>query len=162
MENDLINSAERLILLLSEKGLTLSIAESCTGGLICHAITSVAGASKVFHSGIVSYSIDSKINILGIDKDIIDTFGTISGETARAMANTVMTKTGVDVALSTTGNLGPKALEGKNIGLVYFAVSHKNRIVVEERHFFKDRYSNKYDAAMAGIEFLIKVVSDNK
>ena len=159
MENDLINSAERLILLLSEKGLTLSIAESCTGGLICHAITSVPGASKVFHSGIVSYSMDSKLRLVGIDEKIINTYGTISEETAKAMAETMRIKTGTDLSLSTTGNLGPEALEEKDIGLVYFAVSRKNGVAVKEKLFHRDRHSNKYDAAMEGINLLMEVIS---
>lgn len=162
MENDLIIAAERLLLVLAGRSLTLSIAESCTGGLICHAITSVAGASKVFHSGIVSYSEDSKLNLLGIDKSVIDSFGTISEEAAKAMAETIMIKTDTDVSLSTTGNLGPEAIENKDVGLVYFAAGYRNRFVTEKRLFNKDRYSNKYEAAMAGIEFLIKVVSENK
>lgn len=159
MENDLINSAERLILLLSEKGLTLSIAESCTGGLICHAITSVPGASKVFHSGIVSYSMDSKLRLLDIDEKIINTYGTISEETAKAMAETLRIKTRTDVVLSATGNLGPEALEGKDTGLVYFSVNHRNGVVVKKRFFQKDRYHNKYDAAMEGINLLMEVIS---
>lgn len=162
MENDLIIAAERLLLVLAGRNLTLSIAESCTGGLICHAITSVAGASKVFHSGIVSYSEDSKLNLLGIDKSVIDSFGTISEEAAKAMAEAIMIKTNTDVSLSTTGNLGPEAIENKDVGLVYFAAGCRNKFVTERRLFNKGRCSNKYEAAMAGIEFLIKVVSENK
>ena len=159
MENDLINSARRLILLLSEKGLTLSIAESCTGGLVCHAITSIPGASKVFHSGIVSYSRDSKLRLIGVDEKIIDAHGTISEETARAMAENIRIKTGTDLSLSTTGNLGPEAMEGKDVGLVYFAVSHKNGVTVRKRLFQRDRYFNKYDAAMEGINLIVEVIS---
>lgn len=161
MENNLIKAAEKLLSLLSQKGLTLSVAESCTGGLISHAITSIPGASKVFHSGIVAYSIDSKLRLLGIDENVIDTSGVISGETARVMAENIRIKTGTDMSLSVTGNLGPDALEGKDVGLVYFAVSSGKGVVDMERHFHGDRYHNKYDAALEGVNLLIKVVSKN-
>ncbi|MBI3592708.1 MAG: CinA family protein [Nitrospirae bacterium] len=161
MENDLIITAEKLLLLLSEKGLTLSVAESCTGGLISHAITSIPGASKVFHSGIVAYSIDSKLRLLGIDENVINASGMISGETAKAMAENIRIKIGTDISLSVTGNLGPDALEGKGVGLVYFAVSCSGGVVLEERFLHGDRHSNKYDAALEGVNLLINVVSKN-
>lgn len=157
MENDLINAAERLLLLLTERGLTLSVAESCTGGLICHAITSVPGSSRSFKAGIVVYSMDAKLNLLGIDKAILNSFGVVSPETAKAMSEAVLAKTGADVSLSTTGNLGPDALEGKDVGLVYFAVSSSNGTSVKEKHFGNERYYNKYSAAIEGIEYLIEI-----
>ena len=160
MENDLIKSAEKLNSLLSERGLTLSLAESCTGGLIAHAITSIPGALKVFHSGVVAYSADSKAGILGIDENIIKISGVISGETAKAMAENIRLKTGTDMSLSVTGNLGPDALEGKDVGLVYFAVSSGREIIAMERRFHGDRYHNKYNAAMEGINLLIKIISE--
>ncbi len=161
MENDLIKAAEKLLLLLSGRGLTLSLAESCTGGLISHAITSIPGALKVFHSSIVAYSIDSKLCLLGIDEDVINASGVISAETAKAMAENIRLKTGTDVSLSVTGNLGPDALEGKDVGVVYFAASSGEGVVCMERHFHGNRYHNKYNAAMEGVNLLINVVSKN-
>jgi nicotinamide-nucleotide amidase len=159
MENDLIKKAEELHSLLLARGLRMSIAESCTGGLICHAITSLSGASKVFHSGIVPYSTDAKLRMLGIDEDLTNQHGSVSAETAKAMAEAMREKTGVDIGLSVTGNIGPEAIECKPVGLVYFAVSSENEIIAIEKLFIADRLSNKYQAARAAIEFVIQVVN---
>jgi len=160
MEQDLVRSAERLFNLLSAGGLTLSVAESCTGGLVCHAITSIAGSSKVFHSGLVAYSNDAKVNILGVDEGLISSVGAVSREAAEAMADAVRLKTGTDVSLAVTGNLGPEVLEGKELGLVYLAVSFGSETLVKEKVFHGDRRHNKYEAAREGIEFLLGMLSE--
>lgn len=162
MEIDLIKKAEELYSLLSARGLRLAVAESCTGGLVCHAITSVPGTSKVFHSGVVPYSIDAKVHMLGIDEGLINQHGSVSIETAKAMADEVKRKAGVKIGLSVTGNIGPQAIEGKQVGLVYFAVSRENEIFATEKVFVADRLGNKYQAAKAAIEFVIKVINNEE
>lgn len=162
MEQDLIRSAERLYSLLSVRGVTVSVAESCTGGLVGHAITSVPGASTVFHSGIVAYSNDAKIRILGIDEAVINSCGTVSAEAAEAMAEAVRLKTGSDLSLAITGNLGPDALDGGKVGLVYLAACIGLDTIVKEKIFHGDRRHNKYDAAREGIEFLIKMLLETE
>lgn len=161
MEQALIYSARKLLLLLSDNGLTLSVAESCTGGLICHGITAVPGASKIFHSGIVAYSDDSKLRLLGINSSIINTYGAVSSEAAADMADAVRLKTGTDFSVGVTGNAGPDPSSGRPVGQVYIAVSSNSHTKVIEKNFTGDRYSNKYQAALESINFLIDMVSEN-
>jgi len=96
-----------------KRGLTLSVAESCTGGLISHYITILPGASNFFEAGVVAYSAEAKKKILGISPEVISKHGVVSEKTAKEMAEKVRSLTGTDYSLSTTGNLGPDVLEGK-------------------------------------------------
>ncbi|HWR58653.1 MAG TPA: CinA family protein, partial [Thermodesulfovibrionales bacterium] len=103
-------------------GLRLSVAESCTGGLIAHLLTTLPGASEFFDSSVVCYSTESKIKLLGVKSSVIRKHGAVSEETARAMAVAVRNRRGTDLSLSTTGNLGPDAMEDKKVGVVFIAV----------------------------------------
>ncbi|GMT47679.1 MAG: competence/damage-inducible protein CinA [bacterium] len=141
-----------------EKGLTLSVAESCTGGLISHYITSLPGASAFFEAGVVTYSIESKERILGVSPEIISTHGVVSEETARDMAEKVRQRTGTECSISTTGNLGPDVLEDKEAGLVYMAVSTGTQTLSREMRFTGDRGEIKESAALAALKLLLKVV----
>ncbi|MBM4136803.1 MAG: CinA family protein [Nitrospira sp.] len=147
--------------LFKKKGLTLSVAESCTGGLISHYITSLAGASNFFEAGVVSYSIESKKGILGVSSEIISQYGVVSEETAREMAEKVRSLTGTDYSLSTTGNLGPDVLEGKDKGLVYIAVSTEGQTFSRELRLTGDREGNKGKASLLALKFLIEVIEKN-
>ncbi len=140
-----------------EKGITLSVAESCTGGLISHYITTLPGASIFFEAGIVSYSVEAKKKILGVPFDIFSEYGVVSEETAREMAAKVRLLTGTDFSLSTTGNLGPDVLEGKEKGLVYIAVSKKELAISRELRLRGDREENKEEASLLALKFLIEL-----
>ena len=140
------------------KNLTLSVAESCTGGLISHYLTTLAGASNFFEAGVVSYSIESKKRILGVSPEIISQYGVVSNETAREMAEKMRLLTKTDFSLSTTGNLGPDVLEGKDKGLVYIAVSKKGQKFSRELRLKGDRSENKRDAAISAMRFLIEII----
>ncbi len=143
-----------------EKGLTLSIAESCTGGLISHYITALPGASAFFEAGVVTYSSKSKERILGVSHEIILTCGVVSEETARDMAEKVRQLTGTACSLSTTGNLGPDVLEDKEAGLVYMAVSTGTQTLSREMRFTGNRGEIKENAAFAALKLLLKVVKE--
>jgi PncC family amidohydrolase len=149
---------ERVHEIFKEKGLTLSVAESCTGGLVTHFITFLPGASKFFEAGVVSYSAEAKREILGVSSDIISLYGVVSDQTAREMAEKVRALTGTDFALSTTGNLGPDVLEGKEKGLIYTAVSKKGKTFSREMRLTGDREENKEEAALSALKFLIETV----
>jgi PncC family amidohydrolase len=149
---------ERVHEIFKEKGLTLSVAESCTGGLVTHLITFLPGASKFFEAGVVSYSAEAKREILGVSSDIISLYGVVSDQTAREMAEKVRALTGTDFALSTTGNLGPDVLEGKEKGLIYTAVSKKGKTFSMEMRLTGDREENKEEAALSALKFLIETV----
>lgn len=166
---DLADEMDRLVTevvngvheLFKEKGLTLSIAESCTGGLISHYITTLAGASNFFVAGVVSYSENAKKKILGISSETISKHGIVSEETAREMAERIRSLTKTDYSISTTGNLGPDVLEGKEKGLVYIAVSREGKTVAKELRLKGDREENKRNASLSALKLLIEVMEGN-
>ena len=92
---------------LSQYGLTLATAESCTGGLIASRITDISGSSAVFHCGMVTYSNDMKIKMLGVNPKTLHDFSAVSAETAAEMARGVRRFSGADIAVAVTGNAGP-------------------------------------------------------
>jgi PncC family amidohydrolase len=158
MENEIMAAVCRVHEIFKGKNLTLSVAESCTGGLISHYLTTLAGASNFFEAGVVSYSIDSKKRILGVSPEIISQYGVVSNETAREMAEKMRLLTKTDFSLSTTGNLGPDVLEGKDKGLVYIAVSKKGQTFSRELRLKGDRSENKKSAAISAMRFLIEII----
>ena len=115
--------ASNLIAALSERKESLAVAESLTGGLIAASLTDVPGASRVFMGGVVTYSTDSKVSILGIERDLIDRFGVVSPEVAEAMAVAVRKRFASTWAISTTGVAGPGPHDGMAAGEVWIAVS---------------------------------------
>ena len=122
--------------ILSENNLTLSIAESCTGGGISSEITSVPGCSKYFLGSIISYSDESKIRDLNVSRDLIDNFSSVSKEVAIEMSLGVRKKFNSDIALSITGYFGPY---DKNTGKVFISVSSIRTKNVKEFLFSGDR-----------------------
>lgn len=115
---------ETVFHLLRERGLTLSAAESCTGGLIAKRITDIPGASSVFKGGVVSYSNEAKEEFLGVPADILSEYGAVSHETAKAMAEGIRRRAGTDLGISVTGIAGPDSdSSGKPVGLVYVGLS---------------------------------------
>jgi PncC family amidohydrolase len=144
--------------LFKKRGLTLSVAESCTGGLISHFITTLPGASIFFEAGVVSYSAEAKRKILGVSSDIILKYGVVSGNTAREMAEKARSLMKTDFSLSVTGNLGPDVLEGKEKGLVYMAVSGESGTFSKELRLKGDRAGNKEEASVLALRFLIEII----
>ena len=102
-----MNINETLVALLVQKGLKIATAESCTGGLLAKLITDVSGASAVFDYGIVSYANEIKWGQLGVKRETVETFGAVSEQTAREMAQCAAKNAGADIGLSTTGIAGP-------------------------------------------------------
>ena len=162
MKKKILEAIERVHELFKQKGLTLSVAESCTGGLISHCITTLPGASNFFEAGVVSYSAEAKRKILGVSSDIISSYGVVSDQTARDMAEKVRALTGTDFALSTTGNLGPDLLEGKEKGLIYVAASKDGGSFSKTLHLRGNREKNKEEAALEALRFLIEIVEGCK
>lgn len=116
-----------LTTLLREKGLTISTAESCTGGLCAMLLTEEAGSSCYFNGSVVSYAPSVKMGLLDVKKETIDTYGTVSTQCAIEMAEGALKKTGSDFAFSVTGVAGPDKSEGKDVGTVCFGFAGKNR-----------------------------------
>lgn len=107
---------------LARMKMTLAAAESCTGGLIAARLTDVPGASAVFHCGVVSYSNDIKMSLLGVRPETLRDFSAVSAETAAEMAAGVRRLSGADIAVAVTGNAGPEPSEGKPVGEVFISV----------------------------------------
>ncbi|NOZ07100.1 MAG: CinA family protein [Chloroflexi bacterium] len=141
--------------LLGEQGLTLAVAESCTGGLLGHRITEVPGSSNYFLGGIISYSNEAKENLLGVQHQTLLRHGAVSEETAREMAQGARRALGSDLALAVTGIAGPGGgtIE-KPVGLAYIALAHAGGEIVE-RHVWPDgRSQNKIHSAEAALTLL--------
>jgi PncC family amidohydrolase len=143
-------------------GLTLAVAESCTGGLISHVITSIPGASKIFRTGIIAYSQQAKEEILGISHEIMNEFGMVSRETAIEMAEKVRLLAHADYAVASTGNLGPDVLEGKEQGLIYLAASREGKTITEELHLSGTRDENKTEVAEAALNLLLQLAESKQ
>ena len=154
MTGEALNIIQEIHQLFTEKGLKLSVAESCTGGLISHYLTWLPGASRFFEAGTVAYSILSKEKLLGISPETIASYGVISRETAKEMAEKIRLITETDYGLSTTGNLGPDLLEGKEKGLVYIGISKEGKTIVKELKLKGERTRNKEDAALSALRYL--------
>ena len=126
----------KLIYLLRKKKLKLAIAESCTGGMLSSAITSVSGASKVFTMGLVTYSNQAKINILKVPKKIIQKHGAVSIQCCLSMVNSLSKISKSKLCISITGVAGPKGgTKQKPVGLVYIGIKNGKRIVVNKNQF---------------------------
>lgn len=148
--------AKRAGELLKKMGLTLSLAESCTGGLIAHRITNIPGSSNYFLGGVVAYSNEAKERLLGVPHETLLRYGAVSEETARAMAEGVRRLLVSDQALAVTGIAGPSGgTPEKPVGLVYIALAAEEEVRCE-RHIWKgDRLQNKAQSAEAALEMLI-------
>ena len=144
--------------IFKEKGLTLSLAESCTGGLISHMITTLPGASDFFQAGVVTYSGEAKTEILGISRDVFTNSGVVSEAFARVMAERVRLLANTDFSVSTTGNLGPDVLENKETGLIYIAASKEGKTVSRELRLKGNRENNKHTAAFETLKLLIEFI----
>lgn len=127
-------SLEQLVVqMMKDKGVTLSAAESCTGGLFSQYITAVEGSSEVFAGGIICYSNKVKNQVLHIPEELlagVDAPGAVSAETAERLAESVMNLTGTDYGVSFTGVAGPGQMEGKPVGLIYIGLAQRERQTV--------------------------------
>ena len=147
--------AEALIEAAKAKGIRISCAESCTGGMIGCILTSVPGSSDVFMGSAVTYSNESKQDILKVSKDTLLAHGAVSEETAREMAVGSVKAYRSDAAVAVTGIAGPGgAVTGKPVGTVFIAASDGSRSVVSEFHFTGDRGSIRSQTASEAIGLL--------
>jgi nicotinamide-nucleotide amidase len=148
--------AEVIVKLLSERRETLAVAESCTGGLLANRITNVPGASKVFHAGYIPYANRAKIDLLGVDKKLIEEQGAVSEPVAVAMAIGTRQHASTTYALATTGIAGPSGgSETKPVGTVYVALAAAEKKVRVKKFFFPgDRATFKELATQSAFEML--------
>lgn len=145
--------------LLKEQKMTLTAAESLTGGSFQSCLTSVSGASDYFKGGIVTYSNETKTAILGVSKKTIEKFGVVSAECAIEMAKNAQQMFATNIALSFTGVAGPNELEKKEVGTVWIGVAVNGEAAfAKEYHLGKGRDSNREKAIMSGLDLIRRVL----
>ena len=131
--------AQKLVKLLSKKKLKVSCAESCTGGLLSSTITSISGSSKIFTLGLITYSNQSKINTLKVQKKIIIKYGAVSYETCLSMVKNLNKISKTNISLSITGVAGPKGgTKQKPVGLVFIGIKKGNKTLIK-KNLFKNK-----------------------
>ena len=140
--------------LFREKGWTLAVAESCTGGLIGHRLTQVSGSSHYFLEGSTTYSNEAKVSRLGVKPELIQDYGAVSERVALAMAEGIRKTSGADIGLSITGVAGPSASDKKPPGMVFIAISDAKESYCELFRFYNDRSRNKERSAQAALDLL--------
>ena len=130
------NLTNKIVQKLIKKKLKVSFVESCTGGMLSSAITSISGSSKVFHLGLITYSNKAKIDILKVPKRIISQYGAVSKECCLSMVKNLSKISKANISVSITGIAGPKGgTKLKPIGLVYIAIKKGNKIIIKENIF---------------------------
>jgi len=145
--------------LLSDKNLTVSTAESCTGGRIASLITSVAGSSGWYKGSVIAYDNSIKVNILNVNAEIISGHGAVSMETAAAMAEGIRKLTGTDFSVAVTGIAGPSGgTPEKPVGTVWIAVSSEKGTVTEKQTFGDDRLTNISRSSYSALNLLRKQI----
>ena len=141
--------------LLRQRGLTLGVVESATGGLISHLITNVPGSSDYYKGSVTAYSNEVKINIVGVKEETINKYGAVSLQVAREMARGGRRLLSVDICLADTGIAGPGgATAGKPVGLFYLGLCHQGGAYSRRHLFHGDREQNKRSAAGAALSWL--------
>lgn len=153
-------SLEALIgLQLTRLNKTVATAESCTGGKIAESFTSIAGASNYFKGSVVSYATEAKVNVLKVEKAIIDTYSVVSSQVAEAMATSVLQIFDTDYAIATTGNAGPtKGDSDAEVGTVFIAIATKTGVYSEEFSFGNHRIRVITKAVNKAFEMLQKEI----
>jgi competence/damage-inducible protein CinA C-terminal domain len=152
---------EELATLLLRRGFTLSVAESCTGGMIGSMMTSIPGSSSFFLGGAITYSNESKIKLLNVPSATIETHGAVSRETATEMAKGVLSLYNSDLSVAVTGIAGPGGgTPEKPVGLVFTSVSDKNITDVRRHLFNGDREVVRASASEAAIIHLIDLLKN--
>jgi PncC family amidohydrolase len=155
----LVELAARLQAACVRRGLTVATAESCTGGLVAHALTEVRGSSAYVHGGVVAYADAVKISELGVPEATLAAHGAVSAQVAVAMAEGVRRRLGTDLGVGVTGVAGPDGgTRAKPVGLVYVAAAGPGGTEVRRFLWHGDRSANKRDSAHAAIELLLECV----
>ena len=150
-------NAKKIVRILTKKKLKISFAESCTGGLLSSAITSVIGSSKVFTLGLVTYSNQSKTNVLKIPKNIIKKYGAVSEQVCLAMVKNLSKISKTNISVSVTGIAGPSgSTKKKPVGLVYIGIKKGNNVEVK-KYLFKNK--ERYNIQKAAVNKSLRLIS---
>lgn len=152
---------KQIVDLLTENKMSISTAESFTGGSIAKSLVSISGASNVFYEGFVCYNSKAKIERLGVEKKLIEKEGVVSFQVAKAMVNGLLLNSKCDIAVATTG-YADKNSDGKQVGLTYIAVGDKKDIIVEKNIFCGDRQSVMEQATNRALNIILNFLKGEK
>ena len=145
-----------LVKKLTRKKLKISFAESCTGGMLANAITSISGASKIFNLGLITYSNQAKIKILKVKKNIIKKYGAVSAECCKEMVVNLSKISKANINISITGIAGPNGgTKKKPVGLVYIGIKKDKKLVIT-RKLFKQK--TRYRIQKATVSFVLRAI----
>ncbi len=154
---------KELISLLTKKKIKISIAESCTGGMLSSAFTTISGSSKIFTMGFVTYSNHAKNKILKVPNNVIKKYGAVSAQCCLAMVNNLNKISKTNLCISTTGIAGPKGgSKKKPVGLVYIGIKFKRKIVINKCNFKnKGRNFIQRQTVKKSLNLLLKVIKQD-
>lgn len=141
--------------LLKQKKFTIATAESCTGGLLASTLTDISGSSNYFERGVIVYSNKAKQELLQVSQQTLTTYGAVSEETAKEMAEGIRNKAQTTIGISTTGIAGPTGgTKQKPVGLVYIGLATPTKTTVTQHHFHNDRITNKKNTVHQVLQLL--------
>ena len=151
---------KKIYIKLLKKRMSISFAESCTGGLLSSSLTSISGSSKVFNMGLVTYSNKAKIKILKIQKKIIDNYGAVSPECCKAMVVNLSKISKSNINVSITGIAGPNGgTKAKPVGLVYIGLKKASKIIVKKNLFkSKKRISIQKATVKQALKMILNIL----
>ena len=154
------NLSLKIVKLLTKKKLTVSFAESCTGGLLASSITSISGSSKVFNMGLVTYSNNAKAKLLQVPKKTITKYGAVSYETCLSMVKNLSKISKSNISISITGVAGPNGgTKEKPVGLVYIGLKRGSKIIVKKNYFkSKKRISIQKATARHALKMILNIL----
>ena len=154
------NLSLKIVKLLTKKKLTVSFAESCTGGLLASSITSISGSSKVFNMGLVTYSNNAKVKLLQVPKKTITKYGAVSYETCLSMVKNLSKISKSNISISITGVAGPNGgTKQKPVGLVYIGLKKGNKVIIKKNLFkSKKRISIQKISAKKALKMILNIL----
>ena len=154
------NLSLKIVRLLTKKKLTVSFAESCTGGLLASSITSISGSSKVFNMGLVTYSNNAKVKLLKVPKKTITKYGAVSYETCLSMVKNLSKISKSNISISITGIAGPNGgTKEKPVGLVYIGLKKGSKIIVKKNYFkSKKRISIQKATVKQALKMILNIL----
>lgn len=147
-----------LVETLKNKCLTITTAESCTGGMVASSIVNISGASEIFKEGYITYSNEAKERVLGVKHETLEQYKAVSEEVAREMAEGAVNKAGADISVSVTGVAGPSKEDDKPVGLVYIGCCYKGITHVKECELSGDRHTIRCQSTKEALKFVLDIV----
>ena len=161
LPHELVDKARAVVEANRKAGRRVAVAESCTGGLVCAALTEISGCSDVFDSGFVTYSNEAKMADLKVSEEVVETFGAVSVATAWAMAQGALNASSADIAVAITGIAGPEGgTPGKPVGTVVFARAERlpgpDEVIADQKLFENEnRAGVRLQAALCALDLLM-------